>query len=147
MQWNTIDEIMSAFGELIILPPEDKYQLLEYNSDKKRYEEIERIFYEYINITNINKEAENNEKEETEKLYREHALKKQIEYMQKELDKMHPEEISDIQKFEEKVEDSLMNELAKKEGLYFCDGCFSGSYPIDVPKGIEKNKFEQKIKK
>ena len=39
------------------------------------------------------------------------------------------------------------HELAKKEGLYFCDGCFSGSYPIDVPKGIEKNKFEQKIKK
>ena len=115
MQWNTIDEIMSAFGELIILPPEDKYQLLEYDSDKKRYEEIERIFYEYINITNINKEAEKNEKEETEKLYREHALKKQIEYMQKELDKMHPEEISDIQKFEEKVEDSLMNDLAKKE--------------------------------
>ena len=73
------------------------------------------IFYEYINITNINKEAEKNEKEETEKLYREHALKKQIEYMQKELDKMHPEEISDIQKFEEKVEDSLMNDLAKKE--------------------------------
>ncbi len=39
------------------------------------------------------------------------------------------------------------HELAKKEGLYFCDGCFSGNYPIDVPKGIEKNKFEQKIKK
>lgn len=115
MQWNTIDEIMSAFGELIILPPEDKYQLLEYDSDKERYEEIEKIFYEYINITNINNEAQNNEKEETEKLYREHALKKQIEYMQKELDKMHPEEISDIQKFEEKIDNSLMNELAKKE--------------------------------
>ena len=115
MQWNTIDEIMSAFGELIILPPDDKYKLLKYDSDKERYEEIERIFYEYINITNINNEAESKEKEETEKLYREHALKKQIEYMQKELDKMHPEEISDIQKFEEKVDNSFMNDLAKKE--------------------------------
>ena len=39
------------------------------------------------------------------------------------------------------------HKLAKKEGLFFCDGCFSGKYPIDVPEGIEKNKFEQKISK
>ncbi len=37
--------------------------------------------------------------------------------------------------------------LAQKEGLFFCDGCFSGKYPIDVPADIEKNKFEQKISK
>ncbi len=39
------------------------------------------------------------------------------------------------------------HKLAIKEGLYFCDGCFSGNYPIDVPTEVEKNKFEQKITK
>ena len=117
MQWNNLNEIISAFGDLILLSPEEKYKLLEYDSDKKRNEEIERIIYEYINFTKVNDEAKNNEKEETEKIYREHALKKQIEYMQKELDKMHPEEISDIKKFELKIEESNMNEQAKKEAL------------------------------
>ena len=27
----------------------------------------------------------------------------------------------------------------------YCNGCFSGKYPIDVPDKIEKNKFERKI--
>ena len=29
----------------------------------------------------------------------------------------------------------------------FCMGCFTGKYPIEVPKEIKKNKFEEKIKK
>ena len=115
MQWNNLNEVLCAFSDLIYLTPEDKYELLKINSDKKRNKEIERIIYEYINITKVNDEAEDNEKEETEKIYREHALRKQIEYMQKELDKMHPEEISDIKKFENKIEKSEMNETAKKE--------------------------------
>mgnify|MGYP002857812725 CR=1 FL=1 len=117
MQWSNLDEVLSAFSELIYLTPEEKYELLEYNSDLKRNNEIERIIYEYINITKVNDEAEDKEKEETEKLYREHALKKQIEYMQKELDKMHPEEINEIKKFENKIESSEMNELARKEAI------------------------------
>ena len=115
MQWHNLNEIIASSKDLIVLSPEEKYELLEYDSDKKRAEEIERIIYEYINITKINNEAEDKEKEETEKIYREHALKKQIEYMQNELDKMHPEEISDIQQFETKINNSEMNEHAKKE--------------------------------
>lgn len=115
MHWNSLNEIISALSDLILLTQEEKYKLLEYDSNKKRFEEIEKIIYEYINIAKVNDEAEDKEKEETEKIYREHALKKQIEYMQGELDKMHPEEISDVKKFEEKIEKEEMNELAKKE--------------------------------
>ena len=115
MHWNSLNEIISALSDLILLTQEEKYKLLEYDSNKKRFEEIEKIIYEYINIAKVNDEADDKEKEETEKIYREHALKKQIEYMQGELDKMHPEEISDIKKFEEKIEKEEMNELAKKE--------------------------------
>ena len=117
MRWNSINEIIGAFQDFIVLSSEEKYKLLEYDSDKKRVEEIEKVIYEYINITKINNEAEDKEKKETEKIYREHALKKQIEYMQNELDKMHPEEINDIKQFEIKINNSSMNDFAKREAL------------------------------
>ena len=35
--------------------------------------------------------------------------------------------------------------IAKEASCKFCTGCFTGNYPIDVPKVMEKNKFESKI--
>ncbi len=115
LQWNNLNELICGCNDLLSLSPEEKYKLLEIDSNKKRCEEIERIIYEYINIEQVNDEAKNRENEETQKIYREHALKTQISYLQKELDQMHPEGISDIQKFENKVKESHMNEFAKKE--------------------------------
>lgn len=37
------------------------------------------------------------------------------------------------------------HKLAEKAGIGFCDGCFTGSYPIDVPKEQPKDKFEIKL--
>ena len=48
-------------------------------------------------------------------MYRETAIKRQMEHLQKELDEMHPENVSDIQQLENKVEESGMNETALKE--------------------------------
>lgn len=35
--------------------------------------------------------------------------------------------------------------IAKNVNVGFCNGCFTGSYPIDVPKVKYKDKFEQKM--
>lgn len=35
--------------------------------------------------------------------------------------------------------------IAKDAGCEFCVGCFSGEYPIEVPKEMPKDKFESKI--
>lgn len=35
--------------------------------------------------------------------------------------------------------------LAGENGCEYCDGCFTGQYPIDIPAGQGKNKFEQPI--
>ncbi len=115
MQWNNLNEIICALNDLVNLNKDEKYSLLKENSKRKRCEEIEKIIYEYINIEQVNSEAESKEKADNEKLYREHALKKQIEYLQKELDNMHPEGQSDISKFENKVKSSNMNEYARRE--------------------------------
>ena len=37
------------------------------------------------------------------------------------------------------------HKLAQGCGCTFCDGCFTGHYPIDVPEGREKYRFERKI--
>ena len=35
--------------------------------------------------------------------------------------------------------------LAEGANIKFCDGCFTGNYPVEVPKNQTKDKFEQKI--
>ena len=42
-------------------------------------------------------------------------MKKQIDFLQNKLDEMHPENVSDVRKFEHKIMESGMNETAKKE--------------------------------
>ncbi|MBP5272529.1 MAG: amidophosphoribosyltransferase [Clostridia bacterium] len=37
------------------------------------------------------------------------------------------------------------HQLAENAAVCFCDGCFTGTYPIPVPKEIVKNKFDQKL--
>lgn len=37
------------------------------------------------------------------------------------------------------------HKLAKNSSVCFCDGCFTGKYPIDVPKEQPKDKFEEKM--
>lgn len=37
------------------------------------------------------------------------------------------------------------HKLASNSKCGFCDGCFSGHYPVEIPKDSSKNKFEEKI--
>ena len=37
------------------------------------------------------------------------------------------------------------HKIAKDANISFCDGCFTGNYPINVPDQISKNKFDQKL--
>lgn len=37
------------------------------------------------------------------------------------------------------------HKLAENSAVGFCDGCFTGKYPIDVPKEQPKDKFEEKM--
>lgn len=60
-------------------------------------------------------ELQKKQNDNHEKLYREEAIKKQIKVLQKELDEMHPENLTDIRKFELKIANSGMNDTARKE--------------------------------
>ena len=64
-------------------------------------------------------ELQKKQNDNHEKLYREEAIKKQIKVLQKELDEMHPENLTDIRKFELKIANSGMNDTARKEAEKF----------------------------
>ena len=115
LHWKNLEETLCAVSGYIHIPWEDKYRIIGTDSRKERCELIEKAIREAIEVNRVGVEAENAQKENSERLYREAALKKQIELLQQELDDMHPENISDVRRFEQKIEASGMGEEARKE--------------------------------
>lgn len=115
LQRKNIYDLTSALSEYLNLTANDKYEILATDSVRARYDLIIRAIREFMEIAHVSSEAQEAQKGDQEQLYREAALKKQIDYLQKELDDMHPENISDVRKFEKKIQESGMNEEARKE--------------------------------
>ena len=115
LHWKNLEETLCAVSGYIHIPWEDKYRIIETDSRKERCELIEKAIREAIEVNRVGVEAENAQKENNERLYREAALKKQIELLQQELDDMHPENVSDVRRFKQKIEASGMGEEARKE--------------------------------
>ena len=116
-----IDQVESLNAAISIMAPwlklsnEERYELLKEDSQAKRSEMIERIMYESLEVGRITNEAVSSQQKEYQQMYREAAIKRQMEHLQKELDDMHPENVTDVQKFEKKIAESGMNETARKE--------------------------------
>lgn len=115
LHMKSIYDMICSMGAYIEIDEEDRYKIMETNSKRERCELIEKAIYEYIELSKINMEAEVLQQEDHEQLYRESAIKKQIEILTEELDQMHPENVSDIRMFEKKIQESGMNETAEKE--------------------------------
>ena len=117
MQWKSLSEVICAISSWLPNSEEEKYALLKEDSKKKRTEKIEKMIYEYINIESITKSAKNKEDEDLKKMYKETSIRKQIDYLEKELEEMNPDCVSETSEFERKIEKSGMNKDAKKEAL------------------------------
>lgn len=114
-QYSSIEEAASVLSSWLTLTNEERYSLLQEDSTKKRFERLERIIYEYSEVAKVTSDAQSAQQEDYQKAYKEQALRKQIDYLQNELDEMHPEQVSDARKYERKIEESDMNEEAKRE--------------------------------
>ena len=100
---------------LLQISNEEKYAILEEDSVAKRTELMEKAFYESLELYKVSSEAQNAQQQSNEKLYREQALRRQIDFLQKELDDLHPENVTDVRKFGQKIQESGMNETARAE--------------------------------
>ncbi len=114
-QYSSIEEAASVLSSWLTLTNEERYSLLQEDSTKKRFERLERIIYEYSEVAKVTSDAQSAQQEDYQKAYKEQALRKQIDYLQNELNEMHPEQVSDARKYELKIEESGMNEEAKRE--------------------------------
>ena len=112
---HSMAEVACMLSPWMLNSNRERYEVLEEDSQQKRADMLEKMIYENIEFLRVNQEARNAQQEDYQKLYRESAIKKQIEYLQKELDELHPEQVSELRKFEIKVEESGMNETARKE--------------------------------
>ena len=115
LQRKNICDLACALSDYLNLTAEEKYEILAADSLRARYDLITNAVSEFIEVAKVSEEAQNAQKGDQEQLYREAAIKKQIDYLQKELDDMHPENVSDIRKFEKKIETSGMNKEARRE--------------------------------
>ena len=115
MSWHSIGDIGAALSPWMNIPNDKLYGILSEDSKKARFDALEAMLYEYMELTRVRIKAQTDQKESYQKLYKEQALRKQIEYLQKELDEMHPDEMSGIRKLEIKIQESGMNETARKE--------------------------------
>lgn len=115
LRWKNMNEIVTFTSALLQISNEEKYAILEEDSVARRTELMEKAFYESLELYKVSSEAQNAQQQSNEKLYREQALRRQIDFLQKELDDLHPENVTDVRKFEQKIQESGMNETARAE--------------------------------
>ena len=114
-QVDSIEMAACVMSPLLKLSNEERYAVLQEDSRKARAELIEKTLYEFMEVGRITNEAVSSQQQEYQQRYKEAAIKRQMEHLQKELDEMHPENVTDVQKFAERIETSGMNEAARKE--------------------------------
>ena len=114
-RWKTMGEIGAAMSPWLMNSNEERYAILEMDSKKERFDSIEKMLLENFEFGMVNQEAQNAQEEDYRRIYRESAIKKQMEYLQNELDEMHPENVSDLRKLEMRIEEAGMNESARAE--------------------------------
>ncbi|WP_295628299.1 endopeptidase La [uncultured Intestinimonas sp.] len=115
MRWSNMNELITFTSSMLQISSEEKFAILAEDSVARRAENMEKAFYESLELFKVNREAQSAQKENNEQLYREQAIRKQIDFLQDELDKLHPENVTDVQKFEQKIRESGMNDTARAE--------------------------------
>ena len=114
--WDSLWTAAAAMSPWLNIPAEERFALLAEDSLSARFDRLERALMEGLEMADVQSAAQTAQQEDHEKIYRESAIRKQIEYLQKELDAMHPENVSEVRRLELKLEEAGMNETALKEG-------------------------------
>ncbi len=114
-QVDSIDMAACIMSPIVQISNEERYAILAEDSRAARVELIEKALYEFMEVDRITNEANSSQQQEYQQRYKEAAIKRQIEHLQKELDEMHPENVTDVQKFQQRIAESGMNETARKE--------------------------------
>ncbi|MEE8715752.1 MAG: endopeptidase La [Coriobacteriales bacterium] len=114
-RWGSAGDALGMMSTMLTASNEELYGVLAEDSVSRRWEKAEKLIYEALEIARMSSESQSEQENDIRERYREGAIKKQMEYLQGQLDEMHPESVSDVRKFEKKIEDSAMNNEARAE--------------------------------
>ena len=112
---DTLGSAISTMSQFLDITNEECYEMLSEDSKAKRAELIEKTLFQFMEVGRIANEAATEQQQELQQQYKESAIKRQMDRLQRELDEMHPENVTDVQKFAQRIADSGMNETARKE--------------------------------
>ena len=80
IQRKNIYDLGSALSDYLNITSEEKYAIVETDSRRERCELIENAIKEFMEVAKVSSEAQEAQKGDQEQLYREAAIKKQIDY-------------------------------------------------------------------
>lgn len=115
LRWSSMEEMVCATSSYLNVSWEERYAVMETDSVRERYDRMEQLIREFIAENKVSGEAQQAQQEKQEQVYRENAMRKQIDYLQRQLEELHPENGSEIRDFQEKIRTSGMNETARRE--------------------------------
>jgi len=116
-KWTSLNEAISSIGGYMNMEAPEKYRLLETDSLSERNKIISEAILEVKGLIELQTDLSNKEDDTQKKTYKEMAIRKQMTVLQKELDDMNSESLSEEKTFEGKIEESGMPEDVKKEAL------------------------------
>ena len=111
----TVNEMAGAIAIWVRQDAAERYAILEEDSRSARMEALEKLVYDFLTASRTANEAAGAQQKDYQQMYREQAIRRQMKILQQELDEMHPENVTDVQRFEQKIEAAGMNETALAE--------------------------------
>ena len=114
-QIRTLGAAACVLSPWLEISNEERYAILAEDSRARRAELVEKTLYEFLEVGRITNEAVSSQQKESQQRYKEAAIKRQLEHLQRELDEMHPENVTDAEKFARKIAESGMNDAARRE--------------------------------
>ena len=115
LRWGSLEEMICSSSSYLDLSWPEKYEIMETDSELHRTQLIEHAIYGFIEESKVAEEAQEAQQESHDQSYRESAIRKQLGFLQRQLDEMHPDEVSEVRQFEEKINASGMNDVARRE--------------------------------
>lgn len=114
-RWSSTAEAISMISSYLDMEADDKYAILASDSGQERNKLIQKAIWEFKESLEIKTNVAEKMKEAQNSAYREAAIHKQIEILQKELDDLNPDAVSEEDRILNKIKDSGMPEVAEKE--------------------------------
>lgn len=115
--WKSMEEVVSSVGPYLALSEEEKYALLKTDSSRERVNLIKEAVLQMKESLDVRADVTKKMQDEQNSTYRKAAIQKQMDLLQKELDEMDPDAISEEQALYEKIISCEMPKETEKEVL------------------------------